>query len=238
VLEAHREREAEVTLVTTEVARDEASRFGVVEVDGDRVVGFDYKPDEPRGGIVTTEVFAYDAGALLEALGDLAPEDDDDDDGGSLEDFGDELLPMLVERGRAFEYRLPGYWRDVGTLASYWAAHMELLGREPPLELDDPAWPILTWSVQRPPARVAAGSSVGESMLSPGCEVGGRVERSVLGPGVVVEAGAEVVESVLLADVVVARGARLERAIVDEGARVGRGAGVSGTADEPALVSG
>ena len=238
VLEAHREREAEVTLVTTEVARDEASRFGVVEVDGDRVVGFDYKPDEPRGGVVTTEVFAYDAGALLEALGDLAPEDDDDDEGGSLEDFGDELLPMLVERGRAFEYRLPGYWRDVGTLASYWAAHMELLGREPPLELDDPAWPILTWSVQRPPARVAAGSSVGESMLSPGCEVGGRVERSVLGPGVVVEAGAEVVESVLLADVVVARGARLERAIVDEGARVGRGAGVSGTADEPALVSG
>jgi glucose-1-phosphate adenylyltransferase len=235
VVTAHRERGAEATLVTTEVARTDASRFGVVEVDGERVSGFEYKPEEPATGIVTTEVFAYEPRVLLDALDELAAASGED--GGELSDFGDELLPRLVSRGRVFEYRLEGYWRDVGTPESYWAAHMELLDPDPPLDLDEPGWPILTWTTQRTPARVRAQARVGESLLSPGCDVRGVVERSVLGPGVVVEEDAEVRESVVLGDVVVERGARVERAIVDEGFRVESGARIAGTRGEPAILS-
>jgi glucose-1-phosphate adenylyltransferase len=193
VLEAHRERGAEVTMVTTELAREEASRFGVVEADGDgRVTGFAYKPDDPASGTVTTEVFAYDAGVLLDTLAELA----EDDDG--LEDFGHALLPRLVERGNAWSLDLGGYWRDVGTAASYWEGHMDLLGDEPALALDDPDWPILTQAPQRVPARIERGAVLADALVSPGAVVRGRVERSVLGPGAVVEAGVTVRDAVVL----------------------------------------
>jgi glucose-1-phosphate adenylyltransferase len=194
-------------MVTTEVPREEAGRFGVVEVGGDgRVEGFAYKPDEPRTGTVTTEVFAYATGVLLDTLAELA------DDGG-LEDFGHALLPALVERGNAWALDLGGYWRDVGTVESYWQGHMDLLGPSPKLDLDDPDWPILTHAAQRPPARVASSASFEDALVSPGCVVRGRVERSVLGAGVLVEEGVSVRDAVVLDGARIA--ADVRRAIVD-----------------------
>jgi glucose-1-phosphate adenylyltransferase len=227
VLERHRERSADVTIVTTEVPREDASRFGCVEVDGDgRVTGFAYKPDDPPGGTVTTEVFAYRTDRLLEVLEELAREDEaSDGDGSRLEDFGHGLLPELVEGGGAWAFELDGYWRDVGTIASYWEGHMDLV-EERGLDLDDPSWPILTLGIQRRPARIEASARLERSLVSPGCTVHGRVERSVLAPGVVVEEGAHVVDAVLLHDVVVERGAQVAGAIVDVEAVVGADAQV------------
>jgi glucose-1-phosphate adenylyltransferase len=208
VLDAHRERGADVTLVTSDVPREEASRFGVVEAGRDgRVTGFTYKPDDPAGGTVTTEVFAYDAGVLLDTLAELA------EDGDGLEDFGHALLPRLVERGNAWSLDLGGYWRDVGTPASYWEGHMDLLGDEPALALDDPDWPILTQAPQRVPARIEPGAELADALVSPGAVVRGRVERSVLGPGAVVEAGVTVRDAVVLERARIA--ADVTRAIVD-----------------------
>ncbi|MDQ3354853.1 MAG: hypothetical protein M3507_10340, partial [Actinomycetota bacterium] len=85
--------------------------------------------------------------------------------------------------GRTWEHRFEGYWRDVGTLESYWRSHMDLLQADPLLRLDEPAWPILTTSATRPPARVERSASIDSSMVSPGCQIRGTVERSVLGPG-------------------------------------------------------
>jgi glucose-1-phosphate adenylyltransferase len=214
VLARHEETGAEVTMVTTEVSREEAGRFGVVQLEGERARGFQYKPEEPRSGTVTIEVFVYDTGPLLDTLAELAGGE------GQLQDFGEALLPRLVEQGKAYAYPLEGYWRDVGTLESYWQGHMDLLGSEPALDLDDPEWPILTWGAPRPPARVNEGARVAESLLSPGSRVAGYVDRSVLGPGVVVEAGATVRASVLLHDAVVAAGAVLEQAIVEAEASI------------------
>ena len=163
---------------------------------------------------MATEVFVYDARLLVDTLGELAQNQDE------LEDFGDDLLPRLVERGKAYAYPLPGYWRDVGTLESYWQGHMDLLGSDPALGLDDDEWPILTRGLPGPPARVDDGARLAESLVSPGARVAGDVSRSVLGPGVVVEPRASVRESVLLHDVVVRAGASVERAIVDAEARV------------------
>nr|CAA9270384.1 Glucose-1-phosphate adenylyltransferase [uncultured Armatimonadetes bacterium] len=242
VIARHRERDAEVTMVVTEVEED-AGRFGVVQADGDdRVTDFAYKPDEPRGNLVTTEVFAYDTRALLEVLDELAAEGENGEEGredniASLKDFGDRLLPRLVERGRAHAYRFDGYWRDVGTLPAYWQAHQDLLAPEPALRLDDEGWPILTYGVQRPPARIHARARIDNSLVSPGCVVRGEVVRSVLAPGVVVEEGAVVRDSILLHEAVIQAGARVERAIVDEGACVAEGARGAGAGEITVIAS-
>ena len=171
VLDAHHERGADVTIVTTEVPREQASRFGVVEAAPDgRVTGFAYKPDDPAGGTVTTEVFAYDAVVLLDTLADLA----EDDDG--LEDFGHALLPRLVERGNAWSLDLGGYWCRRRHAPELLEGHMYLLGDEPALALDDPDWPILTQAPQRLPARIEPGAELADALVSPGAVVRGRVE--------------------------------------------------------------
>ncbi|MDQ3670266.1 MAG: glucose-1-phosphate adenylyltransferase [Actinomycetota bacterium] len=232
VVDGHLEARADVTLVTTEVSLEEASRFGVVEVDDGRVTEFAYKPEDPKSGIVTTEVFVYDVGTLMDALDELA-----DDGGGEsgLEDFGDALLPRLVSEGRVREHRLESYWRDVGTVESYWQGHMDLVASEPAFVLDDPAWPVLTWATQRPPARIEGSARIDASLVSPGCTVRGEVVRSVLSPGVVVEKGAVVRDSVLLHDTVVKRAATVERAILDAQVCVASGAEI-GDGEEIAVV--
>ncbi len=230
VVATHLQRDAELTMVTTVVASDEVGRFGNVEVDHDgRVREFRYKPDEPLSDVVSTEVFVFDAGRLLDALDELAGDGDD----AALEDFGDQLLPFFVRRQRVWEHRFHAYWRDVGTHESYWRSHMDLLEAEPSLRLDDPSWPILTTAGTRPPARLYDTASVDNSLVSPGCIVRGRVRRSVLGPGVVVEEGAEVHDSVLLDEAVVGSGALVAGVVADMGVRIGPRASV-GSRPEPA----
>jgi glucose-1-phosphate adenylyltransferase len=215
VVSRHMDADSAVTMVTTKVAQDDAGRFGVVQVGDDaRVTRYDYKPEDPQSDLVTTEVYVFDADTLLDLLEELA-EDSGEDDEESVEDFGDALLPRLVDAGAAREYRLDGYWRDVGTVDSYWRAHMELLGPDPEVTLGDPQWPILTHAVQRPPARIAVTAALDEGLVSPGCTLLGEVTRSVLAPGVVVEEGAAVRDSVVLHDTVVRAGATVEHACPD-----------------------
>jgi glucose-1-phosphate adenylyltransferase len=246
VLDAHRASQAKVTLVTTTVPRAEASRYAVVAVaDGGRVTDFAYKPDAPPGAgdaaTIATEVFAYDARhllATLERLHDEVARGGDGDDGqeAHLGDFGHHLLPALVGEGGACAFAHRGYWRDVGTLDSYWQGHMDLLGDPPPLALDDAEWPVRTAATLRVPARLARSARVDDALVSPGVRVAGTVERSVLGPGVVVELGAEVRDSVLLHDVVVRRGARVTRAVLDDGCEVGRDAVVGADTGDVAVL--
>ncbi|ADV66229.1 glucose-1-phosphate adenylyltransferase family protein [Deinococcus maricopensis] len=233
VIRAHVARAAQLTMVTVPVPPGErASRFGNVVVGEDgRVRQFAYKPDKPISDTVTTEVFAYDARALLAALQALA------EDGGAeaLGDFGERLVPHFVEGGGAYAWAFDGYWRDVGLPDAYWRAHMDLLDRQS-VVLDRPDWPILTAGIPRTPARIEDGAVVRGSILSYGCEVAGTVERSVLAPGVIVEAGATVRGSVLLRDVTVRAGATVERAIVDNDACIGAGARVGAAQGDLVVV--
>ena len=237
VVEAHLAGGADVTMVTTRVAnREEAARFGVVKTDADgRVLDFAYKPERPESDLVTTEVFAYGATKLLETLDELVTEsrrdakndgEEEEEEGASLKDFGHRLLPRLVAGGGAREYRLQSYWRDLGTVESYWEGHMDLLFRPEALALDDARWPILTYGTQRMPARIYASARVENSLISPGCVVRGRVERSVLAPGVRVEEGAVIRDSILLHDVVVGERAVIDCAVLDELVEVGVNAAV------------
>ena len=213
VIEAHLKNKANVTMVTTKVPSNEsASRFGVVKTDKNgRITNFDYKPDEPQSDLITTEVFVYDAPELLKTLGKLAGEDG----ASSLKDFGHKLIPHFVSEGRAFEFRYKGYWRDVGTVSSYWRSNMDLLDGKSELELDNQEWAILTLAAQRVPAFIAAGSEIKNSLIAHGCKINGRVEHSILAAGVTVEKGAEVRDSIILQDVIIKSGARVKGAVVD-----------------------
>ena len=233
-IEVHRELGADCTVVTTEVPLADAGDHAVLEVDDDRVVtGFAYKPDEPQSTTVATEIFVYRPDVLVETLEslhrELAAGSDEGDSG--LEDFGDHLLPRLVERHRVVAHPLPGYWRDLGQPHKYLAAHRDALTDDLGV-LGDPDWPILTRQPQRVPARVLDGGSVTDSLLSPGCRVAGSVIRSVLGPGVVVEPGATVRDSVVFGDSVVRAGATVDWSVVDSGCTIERDASVGSPTDE------
>ena len=150
LVDEHMDTDAAVTMVTTEVDASDAGRYGVVQVDGGKVADYAYKPDDPAGNLVANEVFVFRPEPLLDTLEELAAAADE------LEDLGHGLLPRLVEAGAAREARFEGYWRDVGTVDAYWESHQDLLGDEPPIDLDDQDWPILTHAaLLRAPARVS-----------------------------------------------------------------------------------
>lgn len=223
VIDTHQRQRADLTMVTTLVDED-TSRYSVVQTDGQgRVTDFAYKPEEPSGSLVAGEMFLFEGPQLLEALETLH------DELGGLEDYGHDLVPWFVEHRKAVEHRLSGYWMDLGTLQSYWSAHLHLLDGDG-ARLDDPEWPIVSGQPQLIPARVAGSASIDGSLISAGSRIRGSVEHSVLGPGVVIEEGASVRHSVLLDGVRVGPGVELENTIVDEGAHVSGGSkrGTSG----------
>jgi glucose-1-phosphate adenylyltransferase len=164
LVEDHVRSGAQVTMVTTEV--DDAARYGAVELDGERVVDYVYKPDEPKTNTISNEVFVFTPASLWERLETLD----------EREDLGDELLPQFVADGEARAWRFDRYWRDVGTVDAYHAAHMDLLADDPPLDLDDPDWPILTKApTTRASAKVSRGAEIADSLIGPGATVAGSV---------------------------------------------------------------
>ena len=231
LVEAHAASGATLTMVTTEVAPEDAGRYGVVQAAGGEVRDYAYKPDDPAGNLIANEVFVFRPQPLWDVLEELA--DSAGDDG--LEDLGTAVLPRLVDAGGVREARFTDYWRDVGTVDAYWSSHMDLLCDDPPLDLDDRDWPILTKApTTRASAEVRRGAEVADSLLGPGATVAGTVERSVVGREAVVEAGAVVRDSVLLPGAVVRAGATVERAVLDD--RVDVRADVGGPGGEIALV--
>lgn len=235
VVATHTAHGADCTVVTTEVPLEDAGDHAVVEVGDDgRVTGFAYKPDQPATNVVATEVIVYTPSVLVETLEQLHRElaaDSGQGDSG-LADFGDHLLPRLVAERTVVAHPLDGYWRDLGVPEKYVAAHHEVLTDDVGV-LDDPAWPILTRQPQRAAARLLDGATVADSLVSPGCRVAGTVVRSVLGPGVVVEAGAAVRDSVVFRDSVVRAGATVDWAVVDTGCEVAADAVVGAPAASP-----
>jgi len=234
VVEAHLQGDQQLTMVTTQVAAEDAGRYGVVQVGADdRITDYAYKPEEPATSTVATEVFVMTADPVLDRLEALAQDAGDD----GLDDLGDQLLPDLVDDGLARSWALDGYWRDVGTVQAYWQAHQEFLEETPPLRLDDPQWPVHTRAGSEAAAWLARGAEVENSLVCGGARVAGSVAGSVLSPGVVIEAGAQVVDSVLLPGAVVRKGAVVRRAILDDGVVVGPDARVGGGSEgEVALV--
>ncbi|HKY52816.1 MAG TPA: glucose-1-phosphate adenylyltransferase [Anaerolineales bacterium] len=222
----HRDHNADLTMGTISVPLDDASRFGILATNAKyKVTSFVEKPENPPSNLANMGVYLFN----LELLDKVLWEDRQQE--GSSHDFGKDILPRLVKsKARVFAFPYSGYWMDVGTVDSYWQAHMDLLSPLPPLKLYSRSWIIHTRTEERPPARLPAAAHVYASMICDGCfiEAGARVESSVLSPGVVIRAGAVVRESIILTDSEIASGAVVERAIIDKRVKVGENARIGG----------
>ncbi|NPC43502.1 glucose-1-phosphate adenylyltransferase family protein [Nocardioides sp. zg-1230] len=218
VIEEHVAAGRVATVLTSEVSKKDASDNVVVLAGRDgTITGVEHKPSRPSSGTVATEIFLYDTAVLLETLRDLRRElsgEHDDGDSG-IGDFGEHLLPRLVETGRTAAVPLTGYWRDVGQPGLYLQSHRDLIAGKVDV-FDHPGRPVISHWPDRPAARVRGTGALHDSLLSPGADVSGLVVGSVLGPGVVVEKGAEVHDSVVMEDCVIRAGSVVRTAVLDE----------------------
>ena len=215
----HIQKGATMTMGTIQVPMDEASRFGIVGTEPDgRVSSFVEKPANPASNLVNMGVYLFNTDLLDRVLWEDHLRTD------SAHDFGKDIIPHMIRSGeKVFAYPYNGYWVDVGTVNSYWQAHMDLLNAEKPFNLYDRKWVYHTRTEERAPMWIEQGSVVEDSLISDGCiiKAGAKVIRSVLSPGVTVESGAVVEESILLTDTVVGSGASVRRAITDKRVHIG-----------------
>jgi glucose-1-phosphate adenylyltransferase len=215
LLDFHRSHDADMTVPVYNVPLEEASRYGLIALDGEgRVTEFIEKPPDPVSTLASTGIYVFNREFLLHCLLDDAPKD-------STHDFGRDILPGAIASGRVFGYEMQGYWRDVGTIDAYWQANMDLLVDEPDLDLYDPATAVRTRHTNLPPAKIGARARVSRSLLNAGDIIHGYVDHSVISPDVYIEEDAVVRNSVLFDGCRVERGAIIERAILDKEVVVG-----------------
>ncbi|HZO72348.1 MAG TPA: glucose-1-phosphate adenylyltransferase [Ktedonobacteraceae bacterium] len=213
----HQQRNADMTLGAVVIPIEEGNRFGILETDAEgRVVSFEEKPERPRGTLGSMGIYIFSRDALVRELIENAQS-------ANHHDFGHNIIPTMVAQNKpVYAYPFTGYWQDVGTIQSYWEAHMALLSDRSPFDLYDPSWVIHTRSEERPPAHIRDGAQVINSLISHGCIIKGRVEHSVLSPGVIVEEGAVVRDSILLFDTIVGAGSTIDHTITDKEVIVGK----------------
>lgn len=217
MLDAHIRNQADITIAVRPVPWEDAPSFGIMNTDEtDRITEFEEKPKQPKSNLASMGVYIFTFDKLKSYL------TSDNDDPNSKNDFGKNIIPkMLADGCRLFAYRFEGYWKDVGTIASLWEAHMDLLRNPPEVDLRDARWPIYAKNPAMPPHLVGERGRVENSMITEGCEIYGTVTGSVLSAGVIVEVGAIVTDSVIMPGSVIKSGAEVTRAIVAENAVIG-----------------
>jgi len=216
MLKFHKEKKSEITLATIQVPLEEASRFGILTIDSDsRVTKFTEKPVHPESNLASMGVYIFNGTTLKQAL--IA----DKDDYLSQNDFGKNIIPHQLNIGkRVFAYKFEGYWRDVGTIESYYQANMESLKDGHFLNIFDPKFRIFSNEDIFPPHFVGSTAEIENSLICNGCTVHGKVSNSIIGPGVYVGEGVEIRDSIILPYVKLHKGSSVHRAIIGENAEI------------------
>ncbi len=215
VLDFHKAHKADVTLATIPVPIEEASRFGIVITDDDdRIVDFEEKPKQPRSNLASMGIYIFSWQVLKDALIALSEQPGCD--------FGKHIIPYCHKSGkRIFAYEFNGYWKDVGTLSSYWESNMELIDIVPEFNLYEEFWKIYTKTDIIPPQYVAPGAVIETAIISEGAEIYGEVYKSVIGPGVTIGKGTVVRDSIIMRDTVIGEGCEINKAIIAESCGIG-----------------
>ena len=217
MLAAHKRQNADCTIAVIEVPMEEASRFGIMNINPDGTIyEFEEKPAEPKSNLASMGIYIFGWEKLRSFLiaDELNPS--------SHRDFGKDIIPAMLASGeKMLAYRFEGYWRDVGTIDTLWEANMDLLNPKVPLDLYEDDWKIYARSPVMPPHYIAPGAHVQHSIVGEGCTVEGNVDFSVLFSGVTVEAGATVRDSIVMPGSVIRSGALVQYAIVAENAVIG-----------------
>ena len=210
MLDYHKKMAADVTIAVIEVPWEEAPRFGIMNTQKNgRIDEFEEKPKHPKNNLASMGVYIFSTATLAHFL------EEDAADAKSSHDFGKNVIPKMLKADlNLYAYRFDGYWKDVGTVESFWEANMDLLSADCQLDLYDPDWRIFSVNPTRPPHYIAPGAKVKDALISEGSQIFGEVDHSVIFPGVIVGAGAQVVDSVIMPYTVIAPGAIVHKAII------------------------
>ena len=238
MIDFHRKNQADATIAATRLSRDELIHFGTVTVDeNQQVTGFQEKVKEPKSDLVSMGVYVFQRELLRQIL------EDDAQRRSSKHDFGRNIFPQLAGNCQLYAYNFEGYWRDVGTIRSYWEANMRLLESPPSISFSAD-WPIRTKEDEpRSPTVISHRGDVVNSMVSHGCIIEGRVENSILSPGVRVAANTVVKYSVIMDDTVIGRESVIDYSILDKdviieaGSHVGTGNDFQVNREEPTILN-
>lgn len=215
MLDFHRENQADVTIAAMPVPIEEASRFGIVITDENRkILEFEEKPEKPRSNLASMGIYIFTWSVLRDAL--IAKKDQNNCD------FGKHIIPYCHEGGkRLFAYEYNGYWKDVGTLGSYWEANMELVDLIPEFNLYEEYWKIYTKTDNVEPQYVSSESIIEKSIIGEGAEIFGEVYHSVIGAGVTIGKGTVVKDSIIMKDTKIGDNCSIDKAIIAEDCEIG-----------------
>ena len=215
MLDYHKANRADITIAVMPVPMEEASRFGIMVTDeSGRITDFQEKPEHPVSNLASMGIYIFSWSALREALVKLK-------DMSGL-DFGKHVLPYCREHDkRLYAYEFNGYWKDVGTLGSYWEANMELIDVIPEFNLYEEFWKIYTRGDIVPPDYISEHAVVDKCIIGEGAEIYGEVHNSVIGPAVRIEEGAVVRDSIIMQEAFIGRGTEVNRAVIAQNAVIG-----------------
>lgn len=228
MLRAHEQKNADCTIAVLTVPMEDASRFGIMSMDGDdRITEFAEKPKQPKSNQASMGIYIFSFDVLKQYL------TDDENNPESSNDFGKDIIPkMLADGKKMYGYHFEGYWKDVGTIKSLWEANMDLLGEKPKFDIFDTKQKIYARKVGDPPQFVGDNADIQNSIIGSGAEIDGTVINSVISGGVKIEKGAIVRDSVIFSNVVIKENAIVEMSIIDEYAEIGRRAVVGARGGE------
>ena len=227
MLDFHKENHADVTIATMPVPLEEASRFGIVITDEEnRIQEFEEKPAQPRSNLASMGIYIFSWPVLKEALKALSEQ--------PACDFGKHIIPYCHEKKqRLFAYEYNGYWKDVGTIGSYWEANMELIDIIPEFNLYEEYWKIYTNSGILPPHYISDQSAVEKSIIGNGCDIYGEVHSSVISSGVTIGKGSVVRDSIIMKDAVIGDHCVIDKAIIAENVQIGDNVTLGTGSDTP-----
>ncbi|MBO0602845.1 glucose-1-phosphate adenylyltransferase [Sporosarcina sp. E16_3] len=234
MLEDHKKTGADVTISAIPVSWEEASRFGILNTtENMRIYEFDEKPKIPKNNLASMGVYIFSWSMLRAYLVEDAANSH------SSHDFGKDIIPAMVNDNlRLYAYRFEGYWKDVGTIESYWEANMDLLDEDWSLLLNNANWRIFTNETNIPPEYISETAVVKHSLINSGCWVCGTVDSSVLFENVVIHPDSMVKQSILYPGVEVGKNSILERVIVMENTKIPEGTDISiGLTEEPLVIN-
>ena len=227
MLDFHKASQAAVTLAVMPVPWEEANRFGVVVTDEtSRITEFQEKPKEPKSNLASMGIYIFTWSVLKEAL--LANKEVPGCD------FGKHIIPYCRENGQKMvAYEFNGYWKDVGTLSSYWEANLELIDIIPEFNLYEEVWRIYTSGDIIPPQYISEDAQIERCIIGDGAQICGHVRNSIIGPGVIIEEGADIHNSIIMKGTVIGKNTVVEKAIIAESTEIGDGCIIGAGEERP-----
>ena len=222
MLKAHKESGAAVTIAVMPVPWEEASRFGIMNVDEEgTITDFEEKPAEPKSNLASMGIYIFTYEVLKKYL------EADERDPSSANDFGKNIIPAMLENGeKMVSFRFEGYWKDVGTIHSLWEANMDLVDQPPKFDLNDRSWSIYSRNMALAPHYVGQNAKITNSTVTEGCFIEGEIKHSVIFGGVELGEGSVVSDSVIMPGAKIGKNVVIEKAVIGADAVIGDGAKV------------